>query len=1702
MRESAAQHRPTSWAPGVLSVLLLALLLAQSAVADTPMPSQQRGTSADTAYQVGQLDQVNLFNGNLTVRLPLGLTYPLGPELSYGLALAYNSNGWDSQRDSCPQLGGHGVVSYNFPVADANANAGFGWHLHLGRLLASEPVPGVPQNWGYLSPDGGQHTFYDSLHPGPEGSLLPSAGAQPGVRFTKDGTYLRLREHPQSSTFCTTPVGFAGSCRTVEFPDGRVHEFHNFGDAVASDWRVTRQRDRFANFLDIRYPSDDLWRLTDSSGRRHLVELADGRVERLLLSAFGGQTAVIDLQYRQQSIDRHAYHPPDCLGVPSAAIEVDLLQRVVLPDGSFLEFDYFTSGGPGEVLSGALAELRLPTGGGFRWTYQGIDFRAQAPQVPGGAEQSQIVYGIRSKEVFSDLQRPADAVWRYDYETVGNPSAPGEELFAPCFHTLTLTDPLGNDTQHFFSTANRLGWKFGLPFTACDPTRPGSFSLDGPYLSQRLYAGAVANGAVLRSVWVDYASDGANTGQHQDRNYRLNYRKVVYHDDDGRYKEVTYSDFDGLGNFRIATTGGNFGSGDQKTTTTAYNPGRGSYRLLSEFPVVVDATTDLEIPLADQPWLLQLYDQRRVAEGSRVQVTEQCLDPATGFLLRLRQLAGDRQASHDVITEFRSEMVGPRATGWPARELTYGGDDQAQLASGSLCQLRLPQRPRYERRQKYQFGARARVSAIDSSTGGEVLVLEDQQIDRSSGLPALLRDSAGVETELVWDALGRQLAEREEDGVWTSYEYRLPTVERPLLQPWLTIRDCRPGLSTCENADQLGWRRHRFDGLGRPVMEEVRIPEDNDIVIHSRQLTFNPMGWKLGESAWDQPDLVTAYSAYDRFGRVGRVKPPASPAMRFTYRGDRLKTTEHQVMLPGNSQQPSFTTRQFDRQGRLVEVCEGDDQPWQGACGRGVKTRYGWDAGRHLSWVCSAAQGQDCAQRRDFVYDGRGFLVADRQPEVGPSGNGWTTFAYDAKGHILGRRIEAASQLDLSWTYDSAGRLLKVEGVAADGSARPLKGWRYGGQNGSGDLRRGKLIEASRYNWLSDSDPVASPLAGSLLATVIETYVYGGRGGRMSSRRTRYVGTRMEVEFELGLHYDELGLPATLDYPACTLGCSEVAPARRLEIRRLLGFSRQIPGFADSISYQSGGMVRRVAHANGVAWTLEVDPNNGLRRPSRIATDRGWDTGTYDYDGMGNIHRIGSRTFRYDRLGRLLSGQARAASGDRHQNFSYDDFGNLTQMVTDGVELRLEVDPSSNRLAGAETRYDAAGNMTERALTPEATPAVAHKVRYSFDALGMLRQELADSGGLRWHVYGIDDERLLSVDCQHGSFSSCLAGGRQTWSLRGKDSEVLRVLDFQPSASGGRWRWQQDYVYRDQQLLAAVENDGRGGEATYHLHIDHLGTPRQITDRWGRTVSEHAFLPFGEQTLGAEDGGFSLRFTGHERDQGVLQLDYMHARFCSSDLGRFLSVDPVAGDPATPQSWNRYAYARNNPLRYIDPNGRDTAQVYLDQEVLDFLEKGDDPGFLDPTLQAAAALGVTLITPGPDELLLGAALKGALNGARAGGAVARGGAALKRVAARVKKGDKASDAKSAANAQRLRKDLANRQQVGELRSNAEAYAGAGTKTPIRDADRLVRQHGGHADDWAKVRSSPHKGADGRTYEVHAYKNVRTGEIVEMRTAIH
>jgi RHS repeat-associated protein len=134
-------------------------------------------------------------------------------------------------------------------------------------------------------------------------------------------------------------------------------------------------------------------------------------------------------------------------------------------------------------------------------------------------------------------------------------------------------------------------------------------------------------------------------------------------------------------------------------------------------------------------------------------------------------------------------------------------------------------------------------------------------------------------------------------------------------------------------------------------------------------------------------------------------------------------------------------------------------------------------------------------------------------------------------------------------------------------------------------------------------------------------------------------------------------------------------------------------------------------------------------------------------------------------------------------------------------------------------------------------------------------------------------------------------------------------------------------------LAAEYETVAQSADCTTcYLTTDPLGSTRVITDGNGNVVSRHDYYPFGEE-LATSNRTSALqygvtdyvaqRFTGKERD-GETGLDYFGARYFSGAQGRFTSPDQpfIDQDPADPQSWNLYAYGRNNPLAFVDPTGQ------------------------------------------------------------------------------------------------------------------------------------------------------------------------------------
>ena len=82
----------------------------------------------------------------------------------------------------------------------------------------------------------------------------------------------------------------------------------------------------------------------------------------------------------------------------------------------------------------------------------------------------------------------------------------------------------------------------------------------------------------------------------------------------------------------------------------------------------------------------------------------------------------------------------------------------------------------------------------------------------------------------------------------------------------------------------------------------------------------------------------------------------------------------------------------------------------------------------------------------------------------------------------------------------------------------------------------------------------------------------------------------------------------------------------------------------------------------------------------------------------------------------------------------------------------------------------------------------------------------------------------------------------------------------------------------------------------------------------------HAEEPFGVELYPTDQTTNNIKYTGQEEDActGNLNLNF---RFYQDAIGRFLKPDNIPGDPANPQSWNRYSYVDGNPVSLNDPTG-------------------------------------------------------------------------------------------------------------------------------------------------------------------------------------
>jgi len=1457
-------------------------------------PNHPLARSPEGAYQSGpnQIDHVDLFSGSLSMAIPIG-----------PFTLNYSSNIWRYKQRA------QGANIYTEAYPDRERNSGLGWHLGWGEIYSPDHWYNETDQWMYVGEDGGRHFFHQELHQGEN-------DGDSTVLYTRDNTYLRLRFE---NNFYVD----------LEFPDGATRRFNSFTGGLASTYRLEKGWTRFTSAANpdfsVDYSGDPLlWTLTDRYGRSHSIHFTDQYdtymnrvITRVDVESFGGQTASYDFSYVNTLVSRSC---KDDDPLTNDRIPLPHLQRIDLPDGTFYEmgsssnlFYYNLCENGIEDVPGVLRGIRLPTGGKIGYAFQEFEF-------PPGDTNSP--FNTSAGVALRVLGTAADeGVAQWTYRTTQIPRGDGGTLeddpqmvMEVVYKDKTPSGYVDRDcTKHYFNArywqtpSEGRGWEYGLPFVYTEQS-------GGRYLSSQVWTSTTAAGACagtkLRSSYLSYRRDAtpgsgtAPASEWYQTNRQVQATRTVFHDDGNRWVDSESSRFDGLGHFRQVKTTGNLWSGsstnEERTVVTEYN------RSLGDYPgsyVPVSPST---------PWLLGIFRFREVSEpdalGGGVARTEYTFSNTTGFLGCTRVLeSGTSRGPHDLLSVRQRDSLGQVTD-----VKSYGGDLET-LSTTAGCSS-VPAQPQRWQKHTYQNGVRRTTRAFAPNGTPAPFYSYDVDIDASTGVVTKSRDSAGFETTLFYDATGRLDKAVPQAGAEVRYLYTNPNPATLTSAKVKTQRVNTSGTVVTE-AEVI------LDDFGRTWKSRRKMPGG---VWVEQETLRNGRGWPLSISEWGDPSKVTEYLGYDPFGRATTVRPPDGAAhdLRRTYTGARIVVEESAIALAGGE---TFVpvTRELDSYGRLRKTLElsGTTLP--------EATTYLYDVGGRLAQIASGNVGP---QVRLYDYDNRGFLLAETHPEKGSTGNGTVLYSdYDVTGQPL-RFIDGPN--DLKMTLDPFGRLTEVRDQASGN--RLVKELEYDGGLGFG---LGKVWKTRRHNWVN-----LGVLSSGGDQVVEEIFSYQGQGGAVSKKETHLAFSSNTYSFEQGYLYNQLGLVRRTDYPECTFQpCTAATGAgRQISASYNQGLLNQMPGWVTSVSYHPNSLWDELHHANGVIDHLDLDASHPSRlgRLRTTGSNQVYDSQPFAYDGAGNIKAMGTDSFAYDGVSRLVSAAALGITED----YEYDRSGNLTKVTTfpqpgKGDVVNYSVNGGTNRLNAAS--YDGAGNLTSWAFST-----------YTYNTDNQI--STTDS---EIYLYNASGERVVNA-------ARFARAERFTVTLRDQANRPLSLLSFLQ----GTWHRDRDYVYAGDRLIAS---DGALGRV--HYHLDHLGSPRLLTDgTTGNATDSLAFLPYGKETTGSNASYQEpLQFTGHERDQST-GLDNMHARHYSAPLGRFVSVDPLRGSSDSPQSLNRYAYVLGNPINFTDPDGRRPSA----KTVTSLVNKGTDAiveGIPNSRLQGA----VRIVVGGSAKALLAAGIAGA-----------------------------------------------------------------------------------------------------------------------------
>ncbi|MCP4573636.1 MAG: hypothetical protein GY838_14855, partial [bacterium] len=193
----------------------------------------------------------------------------------------------------------------------------------------------------------------------------------------------------------------------------------------------------------------------------------------------------------------------------------------------------------------------------------------------------------------------------------------------------------------------------------------------------------------------------------------------------------------------------------------------------------------------------------------------------------------------------------------------FGGDVQTLSTSADLCGLSLPAN-QYEIEHSYQYGSLQATQYVGDHGVPLPFKAVDLTIDKSTGLVASSRDSAGIETAYGYTSMNRLRWVRPEDDSWTEYVHTRAT---SAASPAKVTIIQRPNGST---TGVLAQSEVILDPFGRTWKQRRWMP---GLGWSTRETRYNAMGWKskVSEYSTGAPAHWTTLSDYDAFGRPGTV---------------------------------------------------------------------------------------------------------------------------------------------------------------------------------------------------------------------------------------------------------------------------------------------------------------------------------------------------------------------------------------------------------------------------------------------------------------------------------------------------------------------------------------------------------------------------------------------------------------------------------------------------------------------------------------------------------------------------------------------------------------------------------------------------------------------------------------------------------------